>query len=277
MQSPQDVGDVRAEDPLVGVQLVQDDEPQLLPERLPGRVVREKRQVQEIGVADENLGRIGLELRPAVGRRVAVQDLGPDAGPAREELPQGLELVLLERLGGKQEEGAGLGVAEQVLQDGKLIRQALPRCRPGDDQDVPAGPGERHGVDLVGVEPFDADLLQSLPEWLGERGSQVGKTRRPGGDLLDVDEVAAGLAAACQPLEETFQGRGRAGGGSNPGGRAAHARSSLTRAPEETARKAVASPDTVPMMFTGLAARGRSSVLAGVRPKKMQKAVPGGQ
>jgi hypothetical protein len=167
-------------------------------------VVREKRQVQEIGVADENLGRIGLELRPAVGRCVAVQDLGPDAGPAREELPEGLELVLLERLGGKQEEGAGLGVAEQVLQDGKLIRQTLPGCRPGDDQDVPAGPGERHGVDLVGVEPLDADLLQSLPEWLGERGSQVGKARRPGGDLLDVDEVAAGLAAACQPLEETF-------------------------------------------------------------------------
>ena len=91
-----------------------------------------------------------------------------------------------------------------------------------------------------------------------------------------MDEVAAGLAAACQPLEETFQGRGRAGGGATRRA-AAHARSSLTRAPEETARKAVASPDTVPMMFTGLAARGRSSVLAGVRPKKMQKAVPGGQ
>ena len=277
MQSSQHVGDVRAEDPLIGMQLIQDDEPQLLPERLPGPVVREKRQVQEVGVADENLGRIGLELRPAVGRRVAIQDLGPDARPLREELPEGLQLVLLERLGGKQEQGAGLGVAEQVLQDGKLIRQALPGRRPGDDQDVPAGPGVRHGVDLVGVEPLDADLLQGLPERRGERGRQIGKAWRPGRNLLDVDQVAAALAAACQALEETLQGRRRAPGWGHPGGRARHARSSLTRAPEETARKTVASPDTVPMMFTGLAARGRSSVLAGVRPKKMQKAVPGGQ
>ena len=212
MQSAQDVGDVGAEDPLIGVQLIQDDEPQSLPERLPGSVVREKREVQEVGVADENLGRIGLELRPAVGRRVAVQDLGPDARSPREELPEGLQLVLLQRLGGKQEQGAGLGVREQVLQDGKLIGQALPGGRPGDDQDVPAGPGERHGVDLVGVEPLDADLLQGLPERLGERGRQIGETRRPGGNLLDVDQVAAALAAACQALEETLQGRGRAAG-----------------------------------------------------------------
>jgi hypothetical protein len=41
--------------------------------------------------------------------------------------------------------------------------------------------------------------------------------------------------------------------------------------------KTVASPTTVPMMLTALAARGRLSVLAGVGPKKMQNAVPGGQ
>jgi hypothetical protein len=62
-------------------------------------------------------------------------------------------------------------VAEQVLQDGELIRQTLPGGRPGDDQDVPAGPGKRYGVNLMGVEPVDADLLQGLPERLGERGS----------------------------------------------------------------------------------------------------------
>jgi len=33
----------------------------------------------------------------------------------------------------------------------------------------------------------------------------------------------------------------------------------------------------LPIRLTGPAARGRSSVLAGVRPKKIQKAFPGGQ
>jgi hypothetical protein len=41
--------------------------------------------------------------------------------------------------------------------------------------------------------------------------------------------------------------------------------------------KTVASPVTRPNTFTPLAARGSSPVLAGVRPKKMQKALPGGQ
>ena len=87
--------------------------------------------MQEVGVADENVGRIRLELRPAVGRRVAVQDLGPDARPAREELSEGLELVLLQGLGGKQEEGAGLGVGGAgVSRTGSWYARLLPEAVP---------------------------------------------------------------------------------------------------------------------------------------------------
>src|SRR6266542_2677853 len=48
--------------------------------------------------------------------------------------------------------------------------------------------------------------------------------------------------------------------------------SSRTAVPERTRRNTVASPRTRPITLTGLAAQGASPLLAGVGPKKMQKA-----
>ena len=147
-----------------------------------------------------------------------------------------------------------------------MIAQALPRGRARDDQDVAAGAGLEDRLDLVGVQPVDADLAQRLAQRLGQGRIEVGEARLAGGDLFDVDQVSAAPPPVDQPLEESVQGGEIVAPGDEPGRRTRHARSSLTRAPEETARKTVASPVTAPMMFTGLAARGRSSVLAGVRP-----------
>jgi HAMP domain-containing protein len=98
---------------------------------------------------------------------------------------------------------------------------------------------------------------------------------------LDVHQVSAACLAGKQTPEEVVQclevSAVRPGVGRDAGGRVAHTRSSRTRVPEETALKTVASPWIRPRIFTALAARGFSSVLAGVRPKKMQKAPPGGQ
>jgi hypothetical protein len=52
---------------------------------------------------------------------------------------------------------------------------------------------------------------------------------------------------------------------------------SVTVAPTDTCRNSVASPSTRPTTLTGLAARGFSSLLAGVGPKKMHRALPTGQ
>ena len=51
----------------------------------------------------------------------------------------------------------------------------------------------------------------------------------------------------------------------------------VTLSPSRTFRNSVTSPLTFANTFTGLAARGLSPLLAGVRPKKMHSAFPGGQ
>ncbi len=81
--------------------------------------------MEKVGVADENVRRLLFELRSAMGRGVAVQDLGPDVRSPREELSERLQLILLECLGRKQKERTGLGVTTEILQDGKLVGQAL--------------------------------------------------------------------------------------------------------------------------------------------------------
>src|SRR5262249_40040426 len=60
-------------------------------------------------------------------------------------------------------------------------------------------------------------------------------------------------------------------------GRRGQARSTRTAVPPPTDGKAVASPAIPRNRFTGLAGRISSSWLAGVGPKKMQNADPGGQ
>jgi hypothetical protein len=54
-------------------------------------------------------------------------------------------------------------------------------------------------------------------------------------------------------------------------------RSIFTVVPDRTDLNAVGSPETRPKTLTGLAGRISDPVLAGVGPKKMQNALPGGQ
>ncbi len=170
-----------------------------------------------------------------------------------------------------------LRLSQEALQDRELVREALPRGRTGDDEDVLAGPGEPDGFGLVRVEPIDPGRPQRLLKRLGQRRIRVRVAGAAGGDELDVDQVSAPTLVRKDRLEEAVQRLDPDAVGDRGLGRRLHARSRLTFVPEGTALKTVASPVTLPMMFTALAARGRLSVLAGVRPKKMQKAVPGGQ
>ena len=87
-------------------------------------------------------------------RRVAVID---GRGEKREgeggvQLLEGLELVLLQRLQGKQIQGVALGFGQERLQDRQIINQGLAAGRGGGHQQVLPRPDVRQRLPLVGVE-----------------------------------------------------------------------------------------------------------------------------
>ena len=70
-QATQDVGDMPAEDPAVGMQLVDHDDPELLEQLEPLRVVGEDRAVEHVRVGDHDLAGCP-DGRPDRRGRVAV-------------------------------------------------------------------------------------------------------------------------------------------------------------------------------------------------------------
>ena len=148
-QPAHDLGDVAAEDAAVDVRLVEDHVPQLVQVLGPALVPGQDADVQHVGVAEQD-GRGAAQQRPLVLRRVPVVDGRHHAGHAE---PVELAcLVLGERLGGEEEEGARLGVGDEGLEHGELVAEALAARRPGAHDHVLAGRQEVPGGGLVTVE-----------------------------------------------------------------------------------------------------------------------------
>ncbi len=155
-QSSQNVGHVAAEQPAVGVQLVDDDDAKLLEELEPFRVMGQDSGVEHVRVRDHHLaGR--ADRRPDRRRRVAVVGGSIDREPrGAAQLAQLRDLVLAQRLGGEEEESAGRGVLRQRLQRRHQVAQRLARGRGCDDDHVLAGPDRGERLGLMAVQSRDA-------------------------------------------------------------------------------------------------------------------------
>ena len=106
-QAPQHLGHVAAHDAPVSVHFVDDHEFQPGEEPGPGSVVGQQTHMQHVRVADEHLGRTGLDGL-ALGRRgVAVIDGRPQerGGQGGVQFLEGLELILFQGLQGKKVQG----------------------------------------------------------------------------------------------------------------------------------------------------------------------------
>ena len=160
-QPPQDVGDVPAEHAAVGVQLVDDDEPQLLEEQEPLRVVGQDRGVEHVRVGRRRPARPPgwpSGSGPACRRRRST--LRSAARPPATARELG-DLVLPERLGREQEERPGGRVVGDRLEDGQGVAERLARRRRRDDDDVVAGLDRLDRLGLVGVRPLDPAARQA--------------------------------------------------------------------------------------------------------------------
>ena len=145
-QPPQHVPDVRAEDPAVGVALVDDDVGHPAQGARPLLVRRQDPAVEHVGVGHDP-ARVPADPVPLLAGGVAV--VGGRAHRRIGERGHRRQLVAGQRLGRRQVEHAGAGVLGEPGQGGQLVGQRLPRRRPGRDHDVPAVAGQLRGLHLV--------------------------------------------------------------------------------------------------------------------------------
>ena len=165
-QAAHDLGDVAAEDASVDVRLIQDHVPQLVQELGPALVPGEDADVQHVGVGEQDR-RGAAQQRALVLRCVAVVDRRHHAGDT--EPGELARLVLGQRLGGEEEEGARLVVGDEGLEHGELVAKAFAARRPGAHDHVLAGGQEVPGGGLVAVQRVDA----GREERVAQRGRQV--------------------------------------------------------------------------------------------------------
>ena len=150
-QAAEDVCDVRAEDAAVGVRFVDHHPPQPGEHLAPAAVVRQNAHVQHVRVRQDEVG-ASADRRAVIPRRVAVVDRV--AEPAEPELVELSSLVLGQRLGRIEVERPGTRVAHELVEDGKVEAERLPRCGPARHDDASAARGGE-GVALVRVEIRD--------------------------------------------------------------------------------------------------------------------------
>ena len=191
-----------AEHTAIGVQLVDDDEPQVLEQLRPARMVRQDPGVQHVGVAEDDVG-LAANRAPGVRWRVAVvgEDANLEVVAARHQLRQRVqlgELILRQRLGREEIERAGGGVLQDRVQHGRVVAERLSGRGRGDRDDVPSRQDVGEGLRLVGVELLDAagrERPNQAVVGAGRVRAELGRDRRQPADGGD-DGVRLGATRA---------------------------------------------------------------------------------
>jgi hypothetical protein len=218
-QPLQDVMQVRSEDPPVNVQLVHHHERQVLEQKTPVVVVRQDPEMQHVGIGDQDVGRIGLDLPASRVGGVPVVDRGHDRPPgARQpvgagnyaavarhgtrELGDPLQLVLRQGLVREKVQRPGPRPQQHGLEGRQEVDQALAAGRRSDGQDVLPRPHPVDGVCLVAVEPADAQVVKGPVQRRGKGGGQGGVRGVQGRDAGAKDDVVAEFLGPPDPLDE---------------------------------------------------------------------------
>ena len=186
-----------AEDAAVDMRLVDHDIAEVLEDVTPTVVLREDSHVEHVGVGQDHVRPLA-DLPTSLRLGIAVVDRGAEARQAKRS--ERARLILGERLGGIQVEGAKLRLGCERGENGEVEGKRLPAGRPGGDDDVLAAGGCVHGLGLVAVETSKPELLQSRSHpWV-----------QAFWDRHDVRSASRDLGGVCNllPGEEFVPGRG---------------------------------------------------------------------
>jgi hypothetical protein len=204
-EAPEEVGHVRAVDPAQGVELVDHHVAQVLEQLHPLGVVGEDPLVEHVGVRDHHVGAGPDRLARVLGG-VAVVGEGTDVRPQGFDGPVELgELVLGERLGGKEVESARVGILQDPVEDGKVVAEGLAGGSGRDDDDVAPRLELLVDLPLMRVEAREPPRLEDPAQLRVELRREVGELRRLGREMAEGGEH--GLRPQ-RPLDlETLQDR----------------------------------------------------------------------
>ena len=123
------VRQMAAEDAAIGMELVDDDVPEVLEQLRPSRMVRQDARMNHVRVREHHV-RPSANRPTRILRRIAVVREDADTRLARaledrRQLVQLGELVLGERLGGKQVHRSGRRISEDGIQDRHVVAERL--------------------------------------------------------------------------------------------------------------------------------------------------------
>ena len=169
-QAPQHVRHMRAEHAAIHVGLVDDNPGQVGEHVAPGAVVGEHPHVEHVRIGEDQVG-ARADRAALLARGIAVVDRVAQEAPA--ELRELARLVLGERLGGVEVEGARRRVARERVEHRQVERQRLAAGGARGHDRVPA-PGLLEHVGLVGPERVDSAGAQGV----SQRRVDVGGDRR---------------------------------------------------------------------------------------------------
>ena len=160
-----------AEHAAIGVQLVEDDVAQVFEDARPLRVVRQDAGVQHVRVREDDVAAFANGFARVAGRVAVVGEDAELIVEARGEVVELGELILRERLGGEEVEGARVGVFKNGVEDREVVAERFPGGGGSDDDEVFSGAGEVGRGGLVRIElvdPFGAvgrGKLRADPGW----------------------------------------------------------------------------------------------------------------
>jgi hypothetical protein len=201
-QPPHDQRDVGAEHAPIDVRLIQYDIAQPRQDPLPARMVRQQRAMEQIGVRQNDM-RPGAQTVARRTRRIAIQGRCRKRRTAccferRKQTVQRAQLVGGERLGGEEEQRAGVVIGDRCFNGRQLIAESLPRCRRRHDADMITGARCIERSRLVGIEARDSACSKRRSERLRQRRGRFRKARGARRQALDMRNLTSITARAAQ-------------------------------------------------------------------------------
>ena len=196
LQTPDDVGQIAAENAAVGVDFVDDDVFEVFKQLDPLGVMGQYARVEHIRIGHHHMagGADG-----GAGGRGGVAVVGIALDRLAQEVYERVQLGGLiggERLCGEEIEGARVGILEDRVQHGQIVAQGLAGGRGRDHNDVLALKRRRHRLMLMAVQLMNAALVHRLNhariERIGERliARGAGRHLLPAGDVPHEGRVA---------------------------------------------------------------------------------------